>query len=261
VIRRASAGWLIGAVILLTGVAVVVVLVPLLPCRTCEGLARVLWERTSPSIPPAPRPRLDCPDCDDGGKVSYLRSRRPPTISEPICGLLRSFRDKSTPFFLNDLINLITKDGKDIGTFYLAIEARSRVAHLRFIQAEGKDYLLILIEYSGISMRDYSLAGTILISPDGHVLDCIWLWCETIGVELFAEVPEKSAADGAGLLIVPTDRDSATLGATPFDYTLEQWEHRKHRGVYSRNESTGRDGFCRIRIVNDRMDVLMPKTK
>src|SRR6185503_11907131 len=92
--RRSSAGWMAGVLALLTGLGLAAALVPLRRCATCDDLAKYWTRSTSPAFPPAPFPRLDCPDCADSGRISLLRAWRP-RVSQQIGHVLRGLKDPS----------------------------------------------------------------------------------------------------------------------------------------------------------------------
>lgn len=237
--RRALPAWLSGIVLIVTALSVGAFVVKIRPCSLCDGLSQRVSER------------MDCPNCADSGKVSWYRSRLQPKVSLSFARLLANYRPDAAPNFVQELRQFIGDDEKDPFNFFRAPDARSRHAALRFVRSEGKDYLVVLLSCAGISMKDYSLAEALLLSPDGKALDGLGVWCETVGVDLHLEIP-----DGSGLRIRPADRDSAALRAPRFEYTLSQRNEREHRGVFVLAEHGNPDDFCRFKIADDRFQAL-----
>ena len=246
--RRVPAGWLIGLLLAATTLGLLGALMPARPCRLCNALARRCSEL-----------RIDCPECGDVGKISFFRSRMRPPPSEPLSQLLRSYTPGFSQGFMQELSGLVEEHGR-FPAFHDYL-ARSRDIRVRFLQTEGKDYLVVLTEFSGIAQKDYSLASLLLFSVDGRSLDHLRVWCDTVGVELHPRILEGASADGAQLSIVPTERNSTPLSASRFEYSLAQWEERGFHAAFIPGEGFGPEGFCRIRIRNDRFDVLQPKPK
>jgi hypothetical protein len=141
------------------------VVVPFRPCPTCNALTKKI-NRTDV--------RLNCPDCGDRGKVSFPRSQRGPGVPEHVARLIRMRRRQYEllPEY-RDLLTMRSRWVPDEVTGYKFFGTWPDDWDLRFIRAEEKTYLVVLLSHGSADLEGQTGAGMVLLSPEGVVLDYI----------------------------------------------------------------------------------------
>jgi hypothetical protein len=181
-------GWLVALAVASVIGAAALVVIPIRHCPTCDGLTKAVDKATF---------RLDCPDCKDRGKVSIPRYLRGPSIDRDLYDLIQARRG-TTELQQNHLERLESRSGREPGEA-LGLK-QFGVQHyqgdFRFVRAEEKEYVLVLLFQEGFAIPGTAVAGIVLISTDGKVLDFIQATSSTRSGVVYPIFVEK-AADGA----------------------------------------------------------------
>jgi hypothetical protein len=148
---------------------------------------------------------------------------------------------------------------------YCAVEGESirgfrtkdALARTRFVRADSKDYLTILMESSWTTTR--TSVAVALFSLDGAALDYVQMdiddWFDLKGWFLNREDP-----DGA-LIWLQLDANgfsTAMRDHIAYDLYFRDGGPKKHRGRLSFPEALSRKGVCRLAIRGDRFVLLAP---
>ncbi len=181
-------GWLLGlAVASVIGVAVLVV-VPFRHCPTCDGLTKAVNRAAF---------KLDCPDCRDRGQVSVTRFLRGSSIDSDLEHLIQARRG-TTEVQQDHLGRLEARSGRAPGDSLgrTSFGVLNFEGDFRFVRAEEKDYLLLLLYQEHLPLPGRGVAGIVLVSTGGKILD--YIHC-TFGTRSGIVVPVfvGNAADGA----------------------------------------------------------------
>jgi hypothetical protein len=252
--KPVAVGWLVGAIVVLTSLAVAACLVPLRPCGTCDGLAMALHFRTSPSIPPTPPPRIDCPDCADRGKVSLFRSWRP-MVSPETGAIVRGLKDPSGTDNLPALTALLQTEGMS-GAPPLAPQNRNlRQMQGRFHRSDGRTFLVLTTYCPAMMVPGTSSAGVFLLDLRGRVLDYVVGTSDNRVADLYSRILEEPGADGRRVVIFPVP-----AGDARFSFLLHQWQQPARR-VVSEGAKSEREGACRIGVWGARLEALAQEEK
>lgn len=236
----AKSGWLVGAIILLTSLGIAGTIVPLRPCGICDGLA----------LKSTPASRVDCPDCGDRGKVSVFRALMGHRVAESVGGVVRSCRNPESALLL--LKTAIEADGKTPGTFLFENSSAIPAIAPRFVVANERRYLILLIRWPAPSGGYTEGVSVLLLSLEGSVLDRVDVLYSAFDTELAATVLDAPAPDGGRITINPKPGD-----ALPSSYRLFQWQRPSREGfVQGASGDVGR-----LAIRERRLEVLAPEGK
>lgn len=247
---RSSTSWLIGGLLLVTGLGLVGTLLALQPCRSCDGLALYLHRISSPSIPPRPPPRINCPDCADRGKVSLFRSWIRPRVSEPVAGILRSMSAGQAAMVVVQLNQLVQDDGKDPDAF---LAGSSLLMDRRFLEAEGKIYLVLLLQAFN-RLPDNSARTAVLLTEDGRALDRVLVGTDGHNASISVGFLEQAPVDGPQIAF---GWKVARWPDAVKSCHVDQWQ-RPARELLSGNPD---DPLIQLAIRGDRFEVLTPEVR
>ena len=256
-IKRTSTGWLIGLVLVITGLGLIACLYPVRPCRSCDGLKAHLIDRFALQIPPLD-PRLDCPDCADRGKISLVRSWMRPKVSEPIAGILREIKYSMRTDSFAALQAVIQHDGKDPAEFICSLDPKdNRGMKPRFLSVQGKQYLILLIDYPSKLASQPVVSSVLLLTPEGKALDYVHVACGTLIADLEASALLSPAGDGAHIVIHAHPGLGTDVFSKKVPYYINRFQRVQSEDRTAQGGPVGAfEGVCRIRILNDRLDVL-----
>jgi hypothetical protein len=243
---RSSAAWLIGVpLILITALGVGGAFLRFRKCMSCGALVRE-------TEPPRPLIILNCPDCGDRGKVSVFRAWTGPRVSDPVAGFLRSLAAEEGPAAFECLNQMIRNDGKDPETF---LAGSSRVLDARFLDAEGKTYLVLIM---GAFTKNPSGAArtALLIRSDGRASDRALVTFSGPSAQPNEVIHGPTPPDGTRVAIYwhvarrwPETADS---------YQVDLWERPGHE---TQLKGKPEDPIVRLAIRGDRFEVLTPEVR
>ena len=246
--KRASAGGLILALAVLTGIGFAGAMIPIKACTSCDGLAQHILMRTSPSLGPVQAPRIGCPDCADRGKVSLFRSWMRPRVAPSIAALVRGLKAPNEGDSLRALQLVVQESGPDYSRFL-----RQYPPHIdsfrgaEFVEVEQKLYLVLLAE-SGVGTVPAASIGVlaILLAAEGRALDFVDVSTSAWG-EYFSG---RILADHAQIVI---ERKLDQPPADDLNYQMIRW-NKGAREIRVRTSEV-----CRLTIRDDRLEVVEPK--
>jgi hypothetical protein len=172
-----SIGWLIGALLVLTVGTIVLVLVPVRTCPLCLSMGyrptktihHVVLGMTSKVL-------LNCPTCEDDGRVTILRSWRSPALAPQVADLLK-VQDKSFGSGLDAALeSIVAAGGKDpqevLGREHFVMS--SPQGEVRFLPGDQRGRLLVLLRCGPSQTNSVNL---VLLERDGVVLDVLSATC------------------------------------------------------------------------------------
>jgi len=258
--RRPSVGWLICLVLAASAGAVVMTLVPLRKCRTCNAVAQDLSRQKCGADARAP---IYCPDCGDRGTISLVKSLRTPTVNTQV-GAIIALQNKSKGIgSIRELRQLIEAQGLKADEFMgdsFAGEADSGSAH--FLDAESKKYVIVLLHSMDkkASWNTTASARIVLLSTSGQVLDYIHCIRAHPDFSIYAWRIDEPAPDGARVMII-----KASPLRNPAESRVQYDLHYIGSGPETYHGSVewlgGKDdGFCRIAVRNDHLEIVRPET-
>lgn len=254
--KRAPAGGLILAVVLITALGVAGTMLPVRPCGSCDALAT---RRLQLPNPPA-HYRLDCPDCSDGGKVSLWRAWRP-RVAKPIARILRELKNPATANLTPLLRPMLGLEGMDLDAYAHFLATEGWIGRPRFANVEGTPYLVLLARYSSSIMPGDSSAGVFLLHPEGRALDCFKMTCSNRLAELSATFLDPPGIDGAHVAVIPSPGSFFKEVVPTISYRLDQWRQPLREGKVPGKGAPETGGICRLRIRADRIEILTPAAK
>ena len=213
------------------------------PCGTCDGLA----------LAAQPPIRVDCPDCGDTGKMTLFRSWRP-RVPKPVAAVVRAFRDTKGKSGVLALETLARADGTEPGWFSLGICGKYPKARPRFIESDGKRYLIVVMTDPAYTY-DHPTATIILLSLRGEFHDRVDFLCGASSrLNLDGIVLDAPPADGARITINPV---AGT--AEPYTvYRIYQWQQVVRQGFLQQTQESEFKSLCRLGLRADRLEVLTP---
>ncbi len=231
------------AVLLVSALGLAGTFLGIKPCGTCDGLALAV----KPPI------RVDCPDCRDTGKMSLYQSWRP-QASKSVAEVVRAFRDARGKSGVVALEALARADGKEPGWFTLGTCGKYPKARPRFIESDGKRYLIVVMTDPAYTY-DHPTATIILLSLRGEFHDRVDLLCGAASrLCLDGIVLDSPPSDGARITINPV---AGT--AEPYTlYRIYQWQRVVREGFIHRSQESHSRSLCRLGIRADRLEIIDP---
>ena len=255
--RRISAGWLVAAIVIVTGIGIAGSTIPLRPCRTCDGLIPELLSRFS--VLPQTPPRLNCPDCADRGKETVFHSWMRPRVAEPLARFIRGLKGDCRGS-LQSLEPVLEAEGQNLTPFLRHMKAtQSYFSRACFMNVGQKKTLILLVNYCGTIMPGDSGAAVFLFTPDGRLLDFVHLTCSDRYGDLHAEFLNGSFADGAHVIVHPEPGSFLSVLPEELRYELYGCRQMPRAGVIRAPDAFGAGGISRIRIQGERLEVLTPR--
>lgn len=252
-------GWLVGAIVVLTSLGLAAFLIPFRPCGTCDGLAMAIHFRTSPSYPPAPPPRIDCPDCADRGTVSLFRSWKP-AVSPEIGAIVRGLKDPNASESLPELEQLLSKEGMSVSPHMRLTRGSVQRIRPRFATSNDRTVLLLATDSPGLRVPGNPTAGVLLLDLRGRILDYVFASCSSRQADLYTYLLETPGPDGTRIVIRPIPRGGT--GVEPdFSFLIHQWRQPPRRGRSEGGTMAEHEGACRIGIRGDRLEALAAEEK
>jgi len=242
-VKRASAGGLVLAVAILTVLGLAGSLFPFKTCRSCDGLARYILMRTSPSRGPIKPPHLGCPDCSDRGRVSLFGSWMRPRVASSIAALLHGLKEDPEGFGARRALNLIVRESGPAYFDFLKHSA-PRIDYFQgaeFVEAEEKLYLLLFAESGSGTIPGSTGLLVILLSAEGRALDYVDISCS-----IWEGESQPSVL--AGEIAIQRRSDRPREGEA--SYQLLLWND------FARERKVRGSEVCRLRIRRDRFEIL-----
>lgn len=216
--KRASAGGLILAILLVIGLGLAGSLIPLKECAGCSGLSHFLHSLQSPSIPPIPPPRIGCPDCADRGQVSLFRSWIGPRVAPAVAAIPHEIVHQERAGFYRPLADLVVADGKDALAFLQTYEGSAILQNIRFIDSEGETFLVLLLDASLRGTPSLTATVALLLSLEGRALDSVRVSCLGEESESRARIVPYPYS-GQELIVI-----DSKMSARPLSVRVDQWQ-------------------------------------
>jgi hypothetical protein len=225
--------WLIGAVVALSALGIAGAFIRFRPCGSCGEIVQEVNGRLI-SGPKRYFPPLNCPDCDDQGKVSLFRSWRP-SVSEPVRKIIHGLGDDSGKESI-DALKALMPDGD-------ASPHRGETLRSRFVRHDGRTYLALVMRNTFVAIPGTSTVTAVLVHSQGGVLDYVRLTCSSRAAILDGEILDVPAGDGMRIRITGDRMGTSLERAMDIPVELRQWQREVRQVV-----APGAGNVCCLRI-------------
>ena len=250
--NRKSPVWLIGVLLVVTGLGFAGSMVRYRPCISCDGLALYL-NQVHPRRPVELLPRVDCPDCGDRGKVSLFKSWMRPKVADSVAAILRGLSAPVHGVSHLALKDLLLENGKSLSEFQ-GLSIGNEFTCARFMEVEGKTVLLLILDTSSSANPATAI---MLVSPDGRLLDYVQVSGSNGEVDVRAAFLEKPGEEGAQLAILPRRGFFAPGQGVELrlDFRVDQWTRPPRQFAFTWKGSEA-ELICPLRIRGGRLECL-----